>query len=80
MSREDKIVPITRGRGKPNDASFAVIAGSTRVDFGIEPAQPVRRSQPATVVPLRRPQRRAGARPYVRVSNRADNNQEESKK
>src|SRR3954469_4821972 len=55
MSSEEKIVTITRGRRKPNCASFAVIAGSTRVDISIKRAQPARH-QPATVVPLVRPQ------------------------
>ena len=68
MSKEEKIVPITSGRGKPDCASFALIMGRTRVDIGIKPAQPVRRPQPATVVPLVRPQQRTGATPYGRVS------------
>ena len=68
MSNQEKIVPITSGRGKPDCASFAVMVGRTRVDIGIKPAQPVRRPQPATVVPLVRPQRRTGVTSYGRVS------------
>ena len=60
MNSQDKIVPITRGRRRPKQGCFAVIAGSTRVDVGIEAAQPVRR-RPAGVVQLVSKQGRSDA-------------------
>jgi hypothetical protein len=60
MNSEEKIIPITRGARRPKQGCFAVIAGTTRVDVGIEAAQPVRR-RPAAVVQLVSKQGRSDA-------------------
>jgi hypothetical protein len=48
MDSEDKIVPITRGRRKPNSLAFAVIAGRTRVEGAVDMTRS--RSEPAAVI------------------------------
>ncbi len=51
MSKEEDIVPITRGRQRPDLGSFAVIAGPTGVEGCVDTRRPGQRA-PAQVVEI----------------------------
>jgi hypothetical protein len=77
MSSKEKVVPITRGERRPNQECLALIVGPTRLDFGFEPAQPVRR-RPATVVQLVNNRGRIAGVTEPAACNRMSSNPEES--
>jgi hypothetical protein len=75
MGSKKDIIPITRGERKPKQGWFAVITGSTRVDIGIEPAQPLQNVSPA-VVELINKQCHTEGTPDAPASNRINNSRE----